>query len=64
MVFSYLKFGFNIGAHDIQVYEDDGGLDIEEVEDRIHTLREEALRLAPLLREIYALFRKGATMMK
>lgn len=64
MIFSYLKIGFNINIHDVQIYEDDSGLDIGEVEEKIHTLREEALRVAPMLKDIYALFRKGATIMK
>lgn len=64
MIFSYLKIGFNINVNDVQIYEDDSGIEIPEVEEKVHSLREEALRLAPLLQEIYGLFRKGAASIK
>ena len=64
MVFSYLKIGFNIKNSEIQIYEDDSTIEVEEFEDKIHTLREEALRLAPNLKEIYSLFKKGSSMIK
>jgi hypothetical protein len=59
MLFSYLKIGFNIGMADVQIYEDDSGIEIPELEDRVLTLREEALKYATSLKEVYNLFRRG-----
>ena len=50
MIFSYLKIGFNIGLSDIQIYDGEFGTDLEEIEDRVHTLKEEALKSAPMLK--------------
>lgn len=59
MIFSYLKVGYNIGEHEIQVYEGDASIEMTEIEERIKTLREEILKSASQLSEIFALFRKG-----
>jgi hypothetical protein len=59
MILSYLKVGFNIGIKDIQIYEDDSNINLEEFEERIKTLREEVLRAAPDLKDVFALFKKG-----
>ena len=59
MVFSYLKIVNNIKPSAIQVYEDDSGVEIPEMEDRVHTLREEGLNHATCLKEIYSLFKRG-----
>ena len=59
MMVSYLKIGFNIGVKNIQIYEDDSSIDLDEFEERVKTLREEVLRFAPDLREVFTLFKKG-----
>lgn len=71
MVFSYLKTAYGIypGTSEIsiKIYEDEigggpGALSEEapEIEDRILTPREEALKSAVLLKQVYHLFRKGS----
>ena len=60
MIFSYLKVAFNIDIEKIHIYEDDSSsIDIEEMEERVMNLRDEALMKAVMLRDIYGLFRKG-----
>ena len=59
MVFSYLKVAFNIPLTNIHIYEDDSGIDLADMEDRILTLREETLKLAPSLKEVASVFKKG-----
>ena len=60
MIFSYLKVAFNIDIDKIHIYEDDSSsIDIEEMEERVMNLRDEALMKAVMLRDIYGLFRKG-----
>ena len=59
MIFSFLKIGFNINQSNITIYEDDTNIELEEIEDKLFTLREEAIRLAPLIKDIYALYKKG-----
>ena len=49
---------------DIKIYEDDSGLEIPELEERLLTLREEALKNAVNLKDIYNLFRKGNSLQK
>ena len=61
MVFSYLEVAFDISKDDIQLFEEDSGFEIEEMEDRVFNLRDEAIKKATLLKEIYSLFRKGST---
>lgn len=60
MIFSYLKVAFNIDIDKIHIYEDDSSsIDIEEMEERVLNLRDEALMKAVILKDIYGLFRKG-----
>ena len=60
MIFSYLKVAFNIDIDKIHIYEDDSSsIDIEEMEERVMNLRDEALMKAVMLKDIYGLFRKG-----
>ena len=60
MIFSYLKVAFNIDIDKIHIYEDDSSsIDIEEMEERVMNLRDEALLKAVMLKDIYGLFRKG-----
>jgi hypothetical protein len=59
MIISFLKFGFNFNINEITIYEDDTSIDLEESEERVKTLREEILKSAPDLKEIYTLFKKG-----
>eukprot|EP00349_Pseudokeronopsis_sp_Brazil_P008603 CAMPEP_0202967638 /NCGR_PEP_ID=MMETSP1396-20130829/12582_1 /ASSEMBLY_ACC=CAM_ASM_000872 /TAXON_ID= /ORGANISM="Pseudokeronopsis sp., Strain Brazil" /LENGTH=52 /DNA_ID=CAMNT_0049692915 /DNA_START=352 /DNA_END=506 /DNA_ORIENTATION=- len=44
MLLSYLKIGFNIGSHNLHIYEDEALIDLEECEERIKTLREEVVK--------------------
>ena len=60
MVFSYLKVAFNVPQSCIRIYEDDAGIDLAEMEDRIMTLREEMLKLAPGLKEVANIFKRGS----
>ena len=59
MIFSYLRIAFDIPPNNILIYEDDSSLEINEIEDRILTLREEALKNAIGLKDIHNLFRRG-----
>ena len=61
MILSLLKVSFNINTPDIQIFEDDSGLELEELEDGVLNLREEALKRAIWLKDIYALLRKGGS---
>ena len=60
MVLSYLKVMNDIDHDSIQIYEDDSGIEIPELEDRVHTLREEGIRHATSLKYIYNLFKRGS----
>ena len=44
MMLSYLKIGFNVGPKEIQLFEDEANIDLEDCEDRIKTMREEVLK--------------------
>lgn len=59
MVFSYLKIANKIDQKAINIYEDDSGIEIEEMEDRVLTLREVALKTAIHLKDIHSLFKRG-----
>ena len=61
MVFSYMQVLYGIGHAETTIYEDDSGIEMEEMEDRTLTLREEALKNAPLMKEIYHLLRRGSS---
>mmetsp|Transcript_12043 Transcript_12043/g.11913 ORF Transcript_12043/g.11913 Transcript_12043/m.11913 type:complete len:108 (-) Transcript_12043:39-362(-) len=59
MLLSFLKVGFNIGSNNVHIYEDEALIELEECEERIKTLREEVIRVAPKLNDVFSLFKKG-----
>ncbi|CDW75143.1 sec14-like protein 2-like [Stylonychia lemnae] len=61
MVLSYVKVMNDIELNQVQVYEDDSGIELPELEERVHTLREEGLRHATSLRYVYNLFKRGTS---
>lgn len=53
MVFSYLKINYSLNPNEVNIYEDDTNIELVAIDDKLFAFREEALRLAPLIKTIY-----------
>ena len=61
MLISYIQVCYNISLNEIQIFEDDSGFEVDDFEERVSNIRDEVLKKAPLLKEIFGLFKKGSS---